>query len=394
MSRAESYIQEVEQLLVYKEYNQLTKRLIDLTLDTEDTKYYKQMLDHLDWLDYSRSPKVEEIEERYTTLFLSLKDALSRKTVKDDNNPEVLISIQNLIKTYMNGYFTLGPINLDLRENQMLGLVGENGNGKTTLLRVLAKDLEYTSGKISYNFKYNDDYDLRSKLVYIPQRTPVWYGSLISNLQFTAAMYGVKGIENEMKVELVIARMGIRKFRGYAWKGLSSGYKMRFELARALLRNARVMLIDEPLANLDILAQKNVLDDLKGICSSPFRPMGIMLSSQQLYEVEKNSDDVLFLKNGSQKNLFSKTEEAIVEEAQPTLEPYIVEFETPWEMAEVRNALEKTNYLNLQLNGGTFIATLPSEMTYESFLAYILQIKMPITYFRDISKSTRRFFLS
>lgn len=403
MTKFTRYLNDVEQLLVYKEYNQLTKRLIDLTLDTEDTTHYKNMLDHLDWLDRFSKPEEEELHSRSSNIFNDLKQFLLQKGQEQEGDIKTLIYIKNLIKSYKNGFFTLGPINLEIKENQILGLVGENGNGKTTLLRVLAKDLEHTTGKIGYNFEYSDDYDLRSRLVYIPQRTPVWYGSLLSNLQFTAAMYGVKGIENEMKVDLVIARMGIRKFRNYAWKGLSSGYKMRFELARALLRNPRVMLIDEPLANLDILAQKNVLDDLKGIGSSPYRPMGIILSSQQLYEVEKNSDNVLFLKNGAQKNLFAtgeETEERIekeeeqVAEATMATEPYIIEFETPWQMHQVRASLEAIGYKHLQINGGTFIVHLPPEATHETFFKHVLTKKMPITYFRDITKSTRRFFLS
>lgn len=400
MDKFQNYIAEVEQLLTYKEYNQLTKRLIDLSLDTEDMRHYKNMLTHLDWLDNTPYATPPEIEERYSTLFLSLKDALTQKAVQLKEEEVTLIEISNLIKKYDNGYFSLGPINLVLKENQMIGLVGENGNGKTTLLRLIAKELELSSGKIKYNFTYNDDYDLRSKLVYIPQRTPVWHGSLLSNLQFTSAMYGVKDEENELKVELVVARMGIRKYRNFAWGGLSSGFKMRFELARALLRNPKVMLIDEPLANLDILAQKNVLDDLKGIALSPFRPMGILLSSQQLYEVEKNSNDVLFLKDGIQKNLL-KTEELAVEqqsiaqkEETTDEEPYMIEFETPWEIAIVREKMLPLQYTNLQINGGTYIVSLPYHMTHETFLHHVLKIGMPLTYFRDISQSTRRFFLS
>ena len=62
---------------------------------------------------------------------------------------------------------------------------------------------------------------------------------------------------------------------------------MRFELARMLLRKPKILLIDEPLANLDILAQQTILDDFRNIAGSPYRPIAIVLSSQQLYEVEK-----------------------------------------------------------------------------------------------------------
>lgn len=400
MEKFSNYIKEVEQLLNYRDYNQLTKKLIDLALDTEDPKYYKYMLNHLDWLDRTPYATPQEVDERYKTLFLSLKDKLSQKAAMIRDEAIALIKTRNLIKKYNHSFFSLGPINLELRENQMIGLVGENGNGKTTLLRLIARELELTSGYLEYNFDYQDDYDLRSKLVYIPQRTPVWQGSLLSNLQFTAAMYGLKGEENEMKVDLIIARMGIRKYRGFGWGGLSSGYKMRFELARALLRSPKVMLIDEPLANLDILAQKNVLDDLKGIASSPFRPMGILLSSQQLYEVEKNSNDVLFLKEGIQKNLLQTQEQTAEmqslaqQELSKEPEPYMIEFETPWDQATVREKMQVLQFTNLQINGGTYIISLPYYMTYEHFLQHVLRVGMPLTYFRDISKSTRRFFVS
>ncbi len=397
MSKFENYIADVEQLLLYKDYNQLTKKLIDLTIDTQDVRHYRNMLNHLNWLDHTMSPSPEELEERYAALFTGLKFTLLQKAEGLQEHQAALMSINSLTKKYEKGFFTLGPINLELKENQMIGLVGENGNGKTTLLRLIAKELEVSSGNVKYHFANDDEYDLRSKLVYIPQRTPVWQGSLLSNLQFTASMYGVHGEENEMLVELIIARMGIRKYRAFAWAGLSSGYKMRFELARALLRSPKVMLIDEPLANLDILAQKNVLDDLRGITESPFRPMGILLSSQQLYEVEKNSDEVLFLKEGVQKNLFGTTDPIMdVKDSEPQpqyAEPYILEFETPWEIVQVRELMLELHFSNLQINGGTYIITLPPNFNPAFFLQHVLKIEMPLTYFRDISKSTRRFFL-
>ena len=95
---------------------------------------------------------------------------------------------------------------------------------------------------------------------------------MLENLQFAAVTYGYKPEENELVVELTIARLGLRKFRNHSWKSLSSGYKMRFELARMLLRKPKILLIDEPLANVDIIAQQTVLEDFMSIAKSPFRP--------------------------------------------------------------------------------------------------------------------------
>ncbi len=102
---------------------------------------------------------------------------------------------------------------------------------------------------------------------------------MFENLQFTASSYGYKPEENKLIVELIIARLNLRKYRNHSWKDLSSGYKMRFELARMLLRKPKILLIDEPLANLEILAQQTVLEDFKAIAKSPFRRIGIVLSS-------------------------------------------------------------------------------------------------------------------
>lgn len=142
-------------------------------------------------------------------------------------------------------------------------MVGENGNGKTTLLRILAKEISYNEGELNYSFNQipKNDYDLRTKLVYIPQRTAKWYGSLKDNLKFVLSNYGISSEENETRVLMMIARLGLWNYKHLKWSELSSGYKMRFELARTLLRKPELLLLDEPLANLDVLAQQVILED-------------------------------------------------------------------------------------------------------------------------------------
>jgi len=230
-------------------------------------------------------------------------------------------------------------------------------------------------------------------LVYIPQRTDTWYGSMLENLQFAAVTYGYKPEENELVVELIIARLGLRKFRNHSWKSLSSGYKMRFELARMLLRRPKILLIDEPLANLDIIAQQTVLEDFKSIAKSPFRPLGIVLSSQQLYEVEKTSDQVIFLKHGVQKNLYqNKTLETT--ENTETVNHLVIEFESSWAQNELGDLFQKHGMVSIQFNGGTYIITFPDNVSVHDFLKIIAEKQVPLLYFRNISNSTRRFFVS
>ena len=387
MNEFEKQYEELQNFLKYEDYTILTKRIIDLTLDTEEVSEYKKTNELLLWLDKNENlvdQKKEQFQVRLTALYAIL-------SVKPIAEKKILVTTTGLLKSYGISSFGLGPIELELKQGEILGLVGENGNGKTTLLRALCGELFPTGGKINYNFNYSDNYDLRTQLVYIPQRTDTWYGSMFENLQFTASSYGYKPEENELIVELIIARLGLRKFRNHAWKSLSSGYKMRFELARMLLRKPKILLIDEPLANLDILAQQTVLEDFKSIAKSPFRPIGIVLSSQQLYEVEKTSDQVIFLKHGKQKNLHEKIVSSDDVQPQNNL---VLEFESSFNQSQLGELFKSLEMISLQFNGGTYIVTFPLKYSVYDFMQLAISNKIPLQYFRNISNSTRRFFVS
>lgn len=385
MNEFQKQFEQIKEYLKFEDYSLLLKRIIDLTLDTESIIFYRKANDLLEWLDVNEDNH-EAKKVKFGSILEELYQHLNVKTI-EERKP--LVTLSNLQKEYGSGAFSLGPVELAIHQGEILGLVGENGNGKTTLLRLLCGELYATHGKIEYHFGHEDLYDLRTKLVYIPQRTDTWYGSMFENLQFTASSYGYGPEENKLVVELIIARLSLRKYRNHRWKDLSSGYKMRFELARMLLRKPKILLIDEPLANLDILAQQTVLEDFKAIAKSPFRPIGIVLSSQQLYEVEKTSDQVVFLKNGVQKNLHSRT--ANPEEIQVENQ-LVIEFESEWTQNQLSGVFTG-KIISLKFNGGSYIATFSDGITVFDFLKLVSDHKIPLQYFRNISNSTRRFFV-
>ena len=380
MTEFEKQFHEVQELLEFNDFNQTIKRVIDFTLDSENIEFYIKTNEFLNWLDHNE----KEDEDKKTRLKALLDELHAFLSKKECHNHQTIISVKNLQKVY-NASFGLGPINLDIKTGEIIGLVGENGNGKTTLLRSLCGELHPTSGTINYQFQYDDLYDLRTKLVYIPQRTDTWRGSMYENLEFTASCYGYSPEENNLVVDLVITRLGLRKFRNHYWNNLSSGYKMRFELARMLLRKPKILLIDEPLANLDILAQQTILDDFRNIANSAFRPIAIVLSSQQLYEVEKTSNQVVFLKRGSQKNLNAENDMA---------KNCIIEFESSLNLNDLKQAFTSLEVISLEQNGGTFIVTFPEKIEMNDFLKVVINQSIPMTYMRNISNSTRRFFVN
>ena len=384
MNKHQLRVQETLQYFTQKDIGLAFRKLLDCAADTQQMSIYEKAIALTDWKE-KHPAEVETLTEKATVL---LREIADYKVTELPTETAVLVA-EEVRKHYALGRFQLGSISLSIKKGQVYGLVGENGNGKTTLLRILARDLSYDSGVVKYYFteRPKNDYDLRTKLIYIPQRTEKWYGSLKDNLKFTLSSYGIPAEENEPRTLLMIARLGLWQYQHLDWNALSSGYKMRFELARTLLRQPEILLLDEPLGNLDVLAQQVILEDLKMIANSVNHPIALILSSQQLFEVEKISDKVIFLRNGQYTD---NAEATTTEEAMPL----IVEIDTTNTREELMAvfkafALEKLNY-----NGVVYVAYFRPNTEYSAVLEALGKAKIDLTYIRNISASTRRFFVS
>jgi ABC-2 type transport system ATP-binding protein len=367
------------------------RRLMDLAIETQDSSVYESTLGFCNWYDTHGSSNTNEtgsLNEQVNSLLEKISNAPIKEPITN-NSPK--LKTNQVGKTYHSGSFSLSSVDLELYPSQIVGLVGENGNGKTTLLRLLYGELSPDTGSIEYNLgnipKRRSFYDIKTRLSFIPQRPQKWYGLLMDNLQFAATHYGFKGKENYLWTEMICARMGLRAFRGYTWNRISSGYKMRFELAKALMKKPEVLLLDEPLANLDVLAQQVILEDLRFLAKSQQMPLGIILSSQQLYEVEKVSEQVIFLKQGKPK--YQQTQ--FKPEEQVTI-PLVIELETTASRETLQNLFKDQALENISFNGGVYILYFRDTAQISDIMRLIGDARLPVKYFRDISSSSRRFF--
>ncbi len=357
------------------------RKLIDCVLDTQKLENYRQCIAFTDWKE-----SAERSSEEFTQKSLELLGQLEiSEAAKTSSKP--LLEAFGVQKEFSGGRFKLGEIDMIIHQGDIWGLVGENGNGKTTLLRLLCQDLSYDRGVINYGeLDTNDKYSLRTRLTYLPQRTPKWYGSLKSNLKYAASHYGTKGEENELLVMMYIIRFGLWNYRNHQWSQLSSGYKMRFELARTFLRKPSILLLDEPLANLDVLAQQLILEDLKNMSQSLAHPLGIVLSSQQLFEVEKVSDKLLFLKNGAPTHLATANEEQ-------SEELTVIELDIDYQKDALIKMLSGFDSLQIDFNGGMFVIRVAENSALNKILKLLIDNNITIKYFRDITHSSRRLFV-
>jgi ABC-2 type transport system ATP-binding protein len=369
------------------------RRYLDLVLAANNLTVYQSGLDSCDAYDKIAFQKETNPDAWQNTIMPTI--TLIEQSQSDTKPNYNSLIATNISKKYKKGNFGLLPMDLTLGTGNITGLVGENGNGKTTLLRTLFGELEPETGTITYYFNNTDkgqafNYEVKTKLAFIAQRPEPWYGPLSDNLQFAATHAGIKGKENYLWTQLIMERMGLRQFKTYNWKQISSGYKMRFELAKALISKPSILMLDEPLANLDVLAQQIILEDLKYLASSDSMPLSIILSSQQLYEVEKVAQQIVFLKNG--KAIISQNQKLNTAIDAPQESHKIIELETNNTREELLEIFKPLGLEKISFNGGVYIMYFTPTTNNTQILETLASKQVSVNYFRDISTSARRLF--
>ncbi|MEM6725915.1 MAG: ABC transporter ATP-binding protein [Bacteroidota bacterium] len=307
---------------------------------------------------------------------------------------QVVCKASNLWKTFRKNQFTIQDVSLDLRLGEITGVVGENGNGKTTLFRMLIGELDIDSGELSYPFlaSYLQEpaltWDLiKHHIAFIPQDLPKWFGSVKDNLHYELAIHGIKGEQNDEEVEYIIHRLGLESHQDKSWAQLSGGYKLRFALAKALVWKPVMLVIDEPLANLDIKAQLVILNDLRDLANSYRHPLTILISSQHLHEIENVSDRILFLREGAPE-YYGKVEDLGNERQENTFE-----FSSPISQEDLEKRLAGLHYYQLEHTGLAFVIRTPLNVDQKVLMQHFLDADVEIEYFRNISKSTKQLFV-
>jgi ABC-type multidrug transport system ATPase subunit len=174
----------------------------------------------------------------------------------------------------------LAPTTFELVEGQRVSVVGPNGSGKTTLLRVLAGLLEPTAGRVTGR-------PTRGDVVLVQQRPHLFHGTAEHNVALAARLAG----EGPAVVSGALDRLGLADVATRDVRVLSGGERRRVAIARALARRPRVLLLDEPLAELDPTATARVVAALAAfagtlVVTSPtgpeaFAPLGLRLAEPQ-----------------------------------------------------------------------------------------------------------------
>jgi ABC-2 type transport system ATP-binding protein len=188
-------------------------------------------------------------------------------------------------------------ISFTVARNEIVGLLGPNGAGKTTTINMLLGVLQPTCGSISV-----EGIDLAHHRSQALERTnfAAVYAPLpgnltvYQNLRIFGMIYRVKKLSE--RIETLIAEFDLRKFRNVKCGVLSSGEQTRVCLAKAMLNNPQLLLLDEPTASLDPATARDIRAKIRNLATNG--TSGVLWTSHNMYEVEEVCDRVLFLSRG------------------------------------------------------------------------------------------------
>ena len=209
--------------------------------------------------------------------------------------PKVL-SVRDLRKQY-GATVAVDGISFEVNRNEIVGLLGPNGAGKTTTINMILGVLEPTSGTILV-----EDLDIASKRSRVLERTnfAAVYAPLpgnltvLQNLRFFGLIYGVKDLS--ARIETLLKQYDLLTFRDVKCGVLSSGEQTRVSLAKAMLNQPALLLLDEPTASLDPATARDIRIKIREYAAAG--EVGVLWTSHNMYEVEDVCDRVLFLSHG------------------------------------------------------------------------------------------------
>lgn len=278
-----------------------------------------------------------------------------------------MIKIQDLTKVY-GELRAIDQLTLELNQGDLFGFIGPNGSGKTTTMRILATLLQPSWGEAyvcDYSI-YTHPKEIRRMVGYMPDFFGVYDDmKVIEYLEFFAAAYRIKGPKRRKVCEEMLALVDLGYKRDAFVTSLSRGMTQRLGLARVLLHDPQVLLLDEPASGLDPRARIEIRGLLKEL-----RKMGktIMVSSHILPELADICNKVGIIERG--KLLISEEVTEVMRRVreQPILEIVIVgDCEAAAKLLEQHDLVDR-----VELRGGRLLATLVKGVEDYSDLSTLL----------------------
>jgi len=276
---------------------------------------------------------------------------------------EFALQIDNLKKTYKGGTEALKGISLKVKKGDFYALLGPNGAGKSSTIGIIGTLVTKTSGQVKI-FDFDTDKDVATAkllLGVVSQEINFsQFEKVIDIVTTQAGFYGIKKSIAKPKVETMLRRLGLWDKRNDQARTLSGGYKRRLMIAKALIHEPKLLILDEPTAGVDIELRREMWDFLKEINANGTT---IILTTHYLEEAEQLCKNIGIIDHGeivvdtSMKDLLRKLdvqgfvldlEEPLDNE--PKIEGYNLRLDDPLTLVTAVNKDKSINNLFDELN--------------------------------------------
>ena len=208
------------------------------------------------------------------------------------------LSVRKLTKVYANGVRALDGIDLEVATGDFFALLGPNGAGKTSLIGIVTSLVNKTSGEVSV-FGHDLDRDLnavKNAIGVVPQELNLNLWDKVGNIVVNqAGFYGLTPGRARQRAEVCLRQLQLWDRRNDIARTLSGGMKRRLMIARALMHEPRLLILDEPTAGVDIEIRRSMWDFLRALNASG---TSIILTTHYLEEAENLCRNIAIIDHG------------------------------------------------------------------------------------------------
>ena len=207
-----------------------------------------------------------------------------------------IVSVQNVRKTYANGFEALKDVNLEIKKGEIIALLGPNGAGKTTLISTICGISSLTAGRIDVDgMDINRDYrKVRALIGLVPQEIALEpFETVINSVKFSRGLFGKK--KNNAYLDDILKTLSLFDKKNAKVMTLSGGMKRRVLIAKALAHEPRVLFLDEPTAGVDVELRKDMWSTVAKLKK---QGVTIILTTHYIEEAEAIADRIAVIDGG------------------------------------------------------------------------------------------------
>ena len=259
------------------------------------------------------------------------------------------LEITDLKKKYDSDVFALKGINLTVQEGDFFALLGPNGAGKSSTIGIIASLVTKTAGKVKiFDIDTDENFPAAKRLLGVVSQEINFnnFEKVIDIVTTQAGFYGIPFKEAMKKTEITLKRLGLWEKRNDQARTLSGGFKRRLMIAKALIHEPKLLILDEPTAGVDIELRREMWDFLKEINENGTT---IILTTHYLEEAEQLCKNIAIIdhgeliENSSMKDLLSRLD------VQGFLLDINQSLDNPPSISNFQISLEDSNTLNVAI---------------------------------------------